>query len=440
MENIKIDLLFPHPQNPRADVGDVTELAESIKESGIYQNLTVIKGGPGVPEGKEGYTVIIGHRRMAASKLAGLTELPCSVVEMDEKEQIATMLLENMQRTDLTTYEQAQGFQMMLDLGETQQSISKKTGFSAATVRGRLKLLSLDKNAFREAEARGGTLEQYIKISELKDEQRRKHLLSKVGTPDFNWSYNSAVREEKITEKTPGAKAELMRVGTKGRDAWRWDPDYEKVKCCEIEKWEPGVFEIEKDPKETYYWLIFDNRGYILKEVKKKKERKPKKSDKEIAAEQRREALQNIFKQAYENRKTFILNSFTGGRVYESPANEFLYKAVAYSETNTFRYMYLNRSLMREYIGQEDNVYYLNRELIDKSYLNNKVKTIAVLAYSVCNDSERESSAEYYYGDKMPEYWKNKKLEFIYEHLSDLGYEISEEERKLLNGTHELFS
>ncbi len=53
---------------------------------------------------------------MAASKLAGLTELPCAVVEMDEKEQIATMLLENMQRADLSVYEQAKGFQMMLNL------------------------------------------------------------------------------------------------------------------------------------------------------------------------------------------------------------------------------------------------------------------------------------------------------------------------------------
>ena len=64
------------------------------------------------------YRVVIGHRRLAAAKLAGLAEVPCAVVEMTEQEQIATMLLENMQRSDLTVYEQAQGFQMMLDLGE----------------------------------------------------------------------------------------------------------------------------------------------------------------------------------------------------------------------------------------------------------------------------------------------------------------------------------
>lgn len=108
MEMISTERLYPHPRNPRQDVGDISELVDSIKRNGIYQNLTVIKGGAGVPEGADGYTVIIGHRRLAASKAAGLTELPCSVVEMDEREQVATMLLENMQRQDLTFWEQAQ--------------------------------------------------------------------------------------------------------------------------------------------------------------------------------------------------------------------------------------------------------------------------------------------------------------------------------------------
>lgn len=99
---IPVDELQPHPDNPRKDVGDVTELVESIKANGIFQNLTVLRNCD--PEtGKS--TVIIGHRRLAAAKLAGLEKVPCMVVEMDEKEQIATMLLENMQRNDLTISE-----------------------------------------------------------------------------------------------------------------------------------------------------------------------------------------------------------------------------------------------------------------------------------------------------------------------------------------------
>lgn len=106
---IPITEIHSHPDNPRKELGDLSELAESIKVKGVMQNLTV------VPRAEGGYTVIIGHRRMGASKLAGLTELPCVIVEMSDKDQVATMLLENMQRSDLTVYEQAQGFQMMFD-------------------------------------------------------------------------------------------------------------------------------------------------------------------------------------------------------------------------------------------------------------------------------------------------------------------------------------
>lgn len=85
IQYIPIDRLNPHPDNPRKDVGDVTELAESIKANGILQNLTVVPY-------ESNFRVIIGHRRLEAAKLAGIKVLPCVVVEMTEKEQISTML------------------------------------------------------------------------------------------------------------------------------------------------------------------------------------------------------------------------------------------------------------------------------------------------------------------------------------------------------------
>ena len=119
--NIEVTKLLQHPDNPRKNIGDVTELAESIKARGILQNLTVVPAENGM------YTVIIGHRRLAAAKQAGLTEVPCAVVDMDYKTQLSTMLLENMQRSDLTVYEQAQGMQMMFDLGVPVAEIVEKT-------------------------------------------------------------------------------------------------------------------------------------------------------------------------------------------------------------------------------------------------------------------------------------------------------------------------
>ena len=121
--NIPVDRLHPHPDNPRKDLGDLTELADSIKANGIMQNLTVVIDDPS--KTITDYTVIIGHRRLAAAKLAGLTEVPCFITEMDEKTQLTTMLAENMQRADLTVYEQAQGFQMMIDLGATVEDVAR---------------------------------------------------------------------------------------------------------------------------------------------------------------------------------------------------------------------------------------------------------------------------------------------------------------------------
>ena len=108
---IQTDELHPHPDNPRKDLGDLTELADSIKANGVLQNLTVV---PRIVTGnllgntwQDGYTVVIGHRRLAAAKQAGLKELPCIVADMSLRDQVRTMLMENIQRADLTLYEQA---------------------------------------------------------------------------------------------------------------------------------------------------------------------------------------------------------------------------------------------------------------------------------------------------------------------------------------------
>lgn len=112
IEQIPIGRLLPHPENPRKELGELSELTESVKAKGILQNLTVVKAelveGVQIPEAPDGqnpaewYVVLIGHRRLAAAKEAGLETAPCVVAEMDRKDQLSTMLLENMQRCDLT--------------------------------------------------------------------------------------------------------------------------------------------------------------------------------------------------------------------------------------------------------------------------------------------------------------------------------------------------
>ena len=83
--NMPIEYLVPHPQNPRKDLGDLEELTASIKENGIYQNLTVIPINEEAPDEEPKYMVVIGHRRLEAAKRAGLKEVPCAIEEICRK-------------------------------------------------------------------------------------------------------------------------------------------------------------------------------------------------------------------------------------------------------------------------------------------------------------------------------------------------------------------
>ena len=174
--NIPLSQIYPHPDNPRKNLGDLDELTDSIKKNGLMQNLTVMPGHwltkeeyiliakkegvsridaeatyTGKEWSDEGYTLLIGHRRCAAARKAELFKVPCRIIEdITKNEQVGMMLEENMQRNDLTIYEQAEGFQMMLDLGESVDSLAEKTGFSKTTIYHRTNLAKLDKEKLKK--------------------------------------------------------------------------------------------------------------------------------------------------------------------------------------------------------------------------------------------------------------------------------------------------
>ena len=105
-----------------------------------------------------------------------------------------------MQRADLTVYEQAQGFQMMLDLGSTEQEISEQTGFSKTTVKHRLKLLELDPEEFRKSQERQPTIAEYIELESISDPKERNNALKSIGTDSFKWAVQQAKRTIKERE------------------------------------------------------------------------------------------------------------------------------------------------------------------------------------------------------------------------------------------------
>lgn len=222
---LPVDKLFPHPDNPRKELGDLSELSESIAANGVMQNLTVIANIDDSVEYermldgttecseeyrdhailhafKKDYTVIIGHRRHAGAMQAGLLELPCVIVDLDYPAQIATMLMENLQRSDLTVYEQAQSFkQLTISCGMSAVSIAKKTGLSETTVRRRLKMAELDQDILKEVSGRQLNMADFEKLDKIKDPKLRNNALKEIGTRNFANAVLNAEAEEKKRAK-----------------------------------------------------------------------------------------------------------------------------------------------------------------------------------------------------------------------------------------------
>lgn len=136
--------------NVRRRIGDVRDLAASITSVGIVEPLLVS------PIDDERYVIVAGHRRHAAAVKAGLTEVPCTIRTLTDAERVEIMLVENLQRADLTPVEEASGYFRLLEHGMTQKELAKRIGRSARHVAARLALLELPKAV--QDEVHGGTI------------------------------------------------------------------------------------------------------------------------------------------------------------------------------------------------------------------------------------------------------------------------------------------
>lgn len=173
LQELKPSQIKPHKANPRRDVGDVTELAASIAEQGILEPLIVAPTGDG-PITSQLYTLIAGHRRLAAAKVAKSKTVLCLIRSdlTDPKAQLEAMLVENLQRTDLTPVEEAEAYQQLLEFpGYTQTRIAKTTGRAIATVRARLKLATLPKPALTKVHAGQISLGEAEALVEFADDK-----------------------------------------------------------------------------------------------------------------------------------------------------------------------------------------------------------------------------------------------------------------------------
>ena len=126
---IPLEFVEPNSEQPRTTLGNIEELAASIREKGVLEPILVRAIGP------NRYQIISGERRFRAASLAGLDEIPAIELDVDDKEQLEIALIENIQRKDLTPFEEAEGFlTLQQKFNYTHEKISQVIGKSRTTV------------------------------------------------------------------------------------------------------------------------------------------------------------------------------------------------------------------------------------------------------------------------------------------------------------------
>lgn len=136
---IPVDEIRPNPYQPRKVFNDeaLKELSSSIKQHGVFTPILVKKS-------IQGYDLIAGERRLRASKLAGLKDIPAIIVDFDDQEMMEIALLENIQREDLNVIEEAKAYEKLIQrLGYTQEQLAHRVGKSREHITNLLRLLKL---------------------------------------------------------------------------------------------------------------------------------------------------------------------------------------------------------------------------------------------------------------------------------------------------------
>lgn len=438
IQEIDIEKLEIHPKNVRKVYTDIDELAESIKARGVMQNLTVVPD----PDKDGHYLVVIGNRRLTAARAAGLKTLPCSIVEMSEKDQISTMLLENMQRSDLSVTEQAQGFQLMLDLGETEATISEKTGFSRSTVRHRLNLAKLDQELLADCEKSENfqlSLTDLYELEKIKDAEKRNKVLSEASSSrELKWRVNRAVKEEKESKAAAEIAPKLEKMGVKRAPdkakTERWSGKWTDVEVIILEEWD-GKKEIAiKETKDQLYYYRYNDRIYVVKKVKEEKKALTEYEKQKKEIDQRKKKVKAILKEMKETRKDFISEIISGNisapKGYDpKPELWRIYMNVICRGSGVYRNIIFGFCDVEEYGGAEPEK---TGALEEFKSLDPEKQMLILLS----GGSEPYDPVDYYghYNRDLND------LRDFYKVLERYGFSFrSLEEIKILNGTHECY-
>ncbi len=203
---ISPEMLDPNPDQPRVELGDLQELIASIKEKGVLEPLLV---KPSQLTGR--WMIIAGERRWHASKAAGLREVPCIIMDVDDREVAEIALIENMQRKDLTAWEEGDGLALLCEkFGYTHDDVAKKLGKSRTTITEALSIAALPeviREECRRADISAKTT--LLEIVRQPNDMAMHHALREISEKKLNRQALRTARRNRNKDKDGGVSKKI---------------------------------------------------------------------------------------------------------------------------------------------------------------------------------------------------------------------------------------
>ena len=210
-QKISIDSLLPNPQQPRQNFERIDELVASIGEVGVLEPLLV-------RQGPQGFQIISGERRYRAAVEAGLDELPCMVMDVDAAQVLAIALIENLQRQDLSPFEEAEALLALVSRFDyTHEEVAQKIGKARTSVTEALSIADLPEDIKTKLEGAGVyTKSILLEVARREDRAEQAALVDRIVEEGLTRDQLRALRHEaeaKPTKKKPGgSSAERRRL------------------------------------------------------------------------------------------------------------------------------------------------------------------------------------------------------------------------------------
>ncbi|NLZ46742.1 MAG: ParB/RepB/Spo0J family partition protein [Clostridiales bacterium] len=198
---IHIGYIKPNPNQPRKyfNTGDLTQLAKSILQDGILQPITVRRIAD------ENYQLISGERRLRAARIAGLKYIPSIVLNVTERTSALLALVENIQREDLSFFEEAEAISQMIDIyGMTQEDAAIKLGMAQSTVANKLRLLRLSSDEKHIITGLKLTERHARALIKINDYETRIDVLEKIAKGSLNVEKTESYIQSLLEDRKSG--------------------------------------------------------------------------------------------------------------------------------------------------------------------------------------------------------------------------------------------